>query len=1193
MLSLRKCQNILNRRLWVSDFQTTNCLFKHKHVRTPLLAIFSKGYQTTNEVGIQLLPTDLHNSVFGSAENGSFDKSTILNDSNDSDMLLDQKIKKAIETISKHHLQNHGLDPNSTTNYDKRFDDLSFELPQLLGHDIDSHFRAISSLHYKKYRDLADKASVFSKIPVFPKTKDLLLKSGWVKYVYNNDKSTFDTKQVDGISEDTIFFDVETMPTEGNVPIIASAMSLSSWYVWLSPYILNESQIPLHLVPISSPQSTNSRPKKRKSSKKSGKNDLNFESSFEKNKVIIGHNVGFDRSMIFDEYKFEESTFGYIDTMSLHIASHGLGSQQRILFKKVKKIEDNNLDYDLEFYEKDLIKNFYSVSCSNGLQALAKYYLNMDLDKEIRNDLVKSTKTEIQADLSSFISYCIKDVYITALLYKKLFKFFTAQCPHPASFAGMLIMSSGFLPVVPEKWNDFIERSEKLIHEKKQIIERRLIEIAMEQSNAKNPHEDRWLRQLDWGKSYIKYKKPPKSAHPAADGTPEMIKKYSVKYLRKIEQNPALEDKPNWLLELWDDKEKKFNISTKLRIAPYLLKVTWNGFPIVHIKDHGWVYEVPKEFFDASDNSESNGSVQSNFEKEIDSPDDAPADTDPGSQPLIDFNSYSYFKVPHKNGQEFNVGNVFSKDFAHAIDSGVLKSPSGIEKDAIELATLGSYWIGNRDRIKSQTVIPVDKTLRPSSAGKQSKNLKTDSTAIKAQETIESSFGIILPQTVPMGTITRRSVEGTWATATNAKKNRIGSELKTLIEAPPGYKIVGADVDSEEMWISSLFGDSQFGFHGATAIGYMCLQGSKSSGNDVHSVTAKILNISRDKAKVFNYSRIYGAGISHAEMLLLQADPTLTEKAARALVSKLYAKTKGSRAKFTGTLEPYGISDSFNRFWYGGSESYMFNILESVSKNEESRTPILGCGIAAGLQQKNIDSMFITSRVNWVVQSSGVDYLHLLLVSMDYLIRKYSIDARFMVSIHDEVRYICTEKDAYRCALALQISNLWVRSMFSFKVGIKNLPASVAFFSAVDVDYILRKETNLDCVTPSNSVPLEHGESLDIFQVVNKTKGILSPTKGDIEAPKTLLIDDPDFEALELKATENMDVAKTPNKKETNEKGQSDNKTGHADFDDYRLKPSLILKLRLQMSNSNMELHKIIQNVEREKKLSQYNRIEV
>ena len=42
---------------------------------------------------------------------------------------------------------------------------------------------------------------------------------------------------------------------------------------------------------------------------------------------------------------------------------------------------------------------------------------------------------------------------------------------------------------------------------------------------------------------------------------------------------------------------------------------------------------------------------------------------------------------------------------------------------------------------------------------------------------------------VSAGTITRRAVERTWMTASNAYSDRIGSELKAMVEAPPGKLI--------------------------------------------------------------------------------------------------------------------------------------------------------------------------------------------------------------------------------------------------------------------------------------------------------------------------------------------------------------------------------------------------------------------
>ena len=88
----------------------------------------------------------------------------------------------------------------------------------------------------------------------------------------------------------------------------------------------------------------------------------------------------------------------------------------------------------------------------------------------------------------------------------------------------------------------------------------------------------------------------------------------------------------------------------------------------------------------------------------------------------------------------------------------------------------------------------------------------------------------------------------------------------------------------------------------------------------------------------------------------------------------------------------------------------------------------------------------MTSRVNWVVQSSAADYLHLMLVCMRWLFEKFDIDGRFCISIHDEVRYLVNSKDQYRAALALQITNLLTRSMFAYKLNFTNLPQVFSHF---------------------------------------------------------------------------------------------------------------------------------------------------
>merc|ERR1712203_660420 len=84
---------------------------------------------------------------------------------------------------------------------------------------------------------------------------------------------------------------------------------------------------------------------------------------------------------------------------------------------------------------------------------------------------------------------------------------------------------------------------------------------------------------------------------------------------------------------------------------------------------------------------------------------------------------------------------------------------------------------------------------------------------------------------------------------------------------------------------------------------------------------------------------------------------------------------------------------------------------------------------------------FLTSRINWVVQSSAVDYLHLLLVSVNWLFTQLNVSGRFVLSIHDEVRFMVRSEDRDRAALALHLANLLVRAEVVAQLGLDNMPA--------------------------------------------------------------------------------------------------------------------------------------------------------
>ncbi|CAE6428519.1 unnamed protein product [Rhizoctonia solani] len=573
---------------------------------------------------------------------------------------------------------------------------------------------------------------------------------------------------------------------------------------------------------------------------------------------------------------------------------------------------------------------------------------------------------------------------------------------------------------------------------------------------------------------------PPSNGHMKTKSSILQLDWKGVQVGKRPPRNPA--DIVHWPKWYWDltsprpDAERGTpNLTVRSQIAPLLLRLRWMDYPLFHSRTHGWTYRVPKQDLEKI----------STTAKPLEFLDEA----DKKLKEMCEVKHFSFFKLPHKDGDQANVGCPMAKSFLKYSQDGTLSSPGDAAKSALNMNAQCSYWISARDRVLKQMVVWDHHAGVNMKLPIPQPPPLPETPEAKAASAFPQKYGMILPQVITMGTVTRRAIEKTWLTASNAKPNRIGSELKTLVRAPEGYAIVGADVDSEELWIASVIGDAQFGIHGATAIGWMTLEGTKAAGTDLHSKTASILGISRNQAKVFNYSRIYGAGINHAVLLLLQHSASMKPDTAKALAQNLYASTKG---KSTYSTSMFG-----RKFWYGGTESYLFNKLEQIATSDNPRTPALDCGVTSALSKKylpkNSGQDYMTSRINWVVQSSGVDYLHMLIVATDYLIQTYDIEARYLISIHDEVRYLAKEKDKYRLALALQIANLWTRCMFAYKLGFDNLPQGVAFFSAVDVDKYLRKEVDMPCVTPSQPYPLPPGESLNIHQILEKTSGSLRP----------------------------------------------------------------------------------------------------
>ncbi|GMM30658.1 DNA-directed DNA polymerase gamma [Martiniozyma asiatica (nom. inval.)] len=1030
-----------------------------------------------NPNNIQLLSKELHEQLFPKLN----------------------KLKNATKLVdlSRRHLEHNGLADKSTSINEP----IHFKLPPLHGKSIAQHFKFIGEWSERPYLELVNHLRhlgfVALKMP-----DEWQFKSGWIKY--EQGKNPISVPYPD---DDAVVFDTEVLYKLSPYPVMATALGLNAWYAWVSPYLTGESKNNNHLIP------------------------MGIIENPDKEKLIIGHNISYDRARILDEYTLKNNKAFYLDTMSLHVSVSGMCSRQRGAWMKYQKhlkdkpestqaekksiddyrrmvsspglldlLQNDILDQEQQLNtvdgQSDIVNDalnedpWLKYSSLSSLAHVAEHHCGIQLEKTTRDWFASLDPNDIKQNFQLLMNYCAKDTLATYHVFHKIWPEFRSVVPHPVSFSALRHITKSFLPTTSD-WNDYITRCEKIYQDSKIQIESKLHEICnnivdlrKEENSSPTPWEnDAWLSQLDWTITPPKYTKSGK--------------------LYKRQKLPGY---PNWFKNI-ANSDAQINLTTKTRISAFLLGLRWEGNPVFWTDTYGWCFIVSNEKFVEY---EKKGYSHIELESLIPPPDldeDGVAlelskkplkskkstktekskkkingkskkksivyESDPiviSSAKLLLNEGKTIFKIPHENGPNARVTSLMTKPFQRHFESGTLSSLHPVAREALQLSVQNSYWVSSRERISGQFVVYKENNelSLPSFNSKEAQ-----SCPVRPPE--KDQIGMIIPQIVPMGTITRRSVEKTWLTASNAKASRLGSELKSLVRAPPGYCFVGADVDSEELWIASLMGDAVFGLHGGSALGWMTLEGTKNDGTDLHSKTAEILGISRGEAKVFNYGRIYGAGKKFATLLLRKFNPSVSEEEANKTADRLYSATKGE----SGRLKKV-------RMWYGGSESVVFNRLEQIAEQDYPRTPVLGAGITQALQKGNLNTnSFLPSRINWAIQSSGVDYLHLLLASMEYLCKYYSIDARLAITVHDEVRYLSKWEDRYKCAMALQIANLWTRSMFCHQVGIEDVPQSCAFFSAVDIDWILRKEVDFECVTPSSPEKLPSGESLDIGQLLN------------------------------------------------------------------------------------------------------------
>jgi DNA polymerase gamma 1 len=387
-------------------------------------------------------------------------------------------------------------------------------------------------------------------------------------------------------------------------------------------------------------------------------------------------------------------------------------------------------------------------------------------------------------------------------------------------------------------------------------------------------------------------------------------------------------------------------------------------------------------------------------------------------------------KIPHPKGGGDNVGGVLSKDFVDDMKVGRLNSDLPEAKRALEVANATSYWTSVRKRVMDRIFLRVH---NPNGGGAL----------------------VTLPEILCHGTVTRRTVESLMATMCSTKSFRIGTELKSRVQAPEGWKIISADYDAQELNIAGIYADKwEGGYVGCSPMGYSVLSGSKEAGTDPHSALAKLAGVDRDTAKIAGFSILYGAGVRAVQTYIRRRYPEKSPSEVKNFAYRILESKKGKAR---------------NGLYEGGSDSGAFNMMEEIAmRSRVPQLPCLGTKISTAMRPAAVGDDFRTGRTNWAIQASGSEILSITLTAVGWLAQEYKIPYRFIISIHDELHFMTPERYAEQFAVLFQIAHVYTWSLFHSAVGIPDLPLSRAYFSSVAIDDRLRKSPKESTKTLSN-----------------------------------------------------------------------------------------------------------------------------
>lgn len=409
-------------------------------------------------------------------------------------------------------------------------------------------------------------------------------------------------------------------------------------------------------------------------------------------------------------------------------------------------------------------------------------------------------------------------------------------------------------------------------------------------------------------------------------------------------------------------------------------------------------------------------------------------------------------KVPHPKEPGSNVGGLFTFDFLPYVEQGLLSSADGNAKRLIELNFERSWWITAGKRIYGMAI-------------------RRSTNPLNGQ-----SILVCAPQVVPHNTVSYRTGESLLLTLPSRVKPKIGYELKSKIEAPPGWCINPYDFDSQELQVLSAYADR--GLHsGHAPFSVTVLVGSKHKGTDMHTLTSKRATdetgykVSRDAGKQSVYAMCYGAQTKTVANTIRLWHPLIPEQDILEVAKPVLKAFRGVKSKG-------------DEYYAGGLASLAFNAMHDLLLAEQPATPLLGNKMPQPMWPKYSGKMDAPFQLNWGVQSAGASLLHCSLVGQWWMAHRTGIKSYLVITIHDEPCWLTAKTHVKAHSYLLMIGHAWAWCLLHYNLGIYDMPVSRAFPEGIAIDKVFRKDPHEKVVTMTSPNGFSPGLEVSFFDLL-------------------------------------------------------------------------------------------------------------